>query len=335
MKTARGFSLVELMVAMTLGLVMAAAISAVFVASKRGVKSTEQIGELQENASYALRLVTEDLRQAGMMGPMSGTPLIVDTNLSLNGVAVASGSDCSGGGVNNASLPRDTAPAGSFLMLWGGIAASGVMSCLDSKAVTGTDILQIKRLAGPVATSSSWQTASLYLLMNSNNARFWPGSTAGEFTSPPITNGEYWRYIHHIYYIADETRGNLTVPVLKRRYLTIDGGNLVMADEDLVEGVERFHLMYGIDTDDDAIPNYYASASELTDADWIGSSGQRVVAARIYLLIRTQLSDANYDASISYTLGDMTPYSPADHYRRLLLQSTITLPNPQYQQLSF
>ncbi|ROQ22373.1 PilW family protein [Gallaecimonas pentaromativorans] len=335
----RGFSLIELMIAMTLGLVMAAAISAVFVASKRGVRSTEQVGELQENASFALRLISEDLRQANMLGPMTGTPLIINTNTELNGVTVQGGSDCLGGGVNNASLPRDTAPAGSFLMLWGGIAANGVMTCLGSTAINGTDILQVKRLAGPVATAATWQTGKVYLLANNNNARFWLGSTAADFAAPPITNGEYWPYLHHVYYLANEVRGTTTVPVLKRRFLSASASDCspgvapCMADETLVEGVERFHILYGIDTDDDAMPNFYASADNVTDADWIGSDGQRVVSARIYVLVRTVREDSNYTSAVSYTLGDQAAYTPGDHFRRLLLQTTVTLPNPQYLQV--
>ncbi|EKE68268.1 PilW family protein [Gallaecimonas xiamenensis] len=330
MSKERGFSLIELMVAMTLGLVMAAAISAVFVASKRGVRSTEQVGELQENASFALRLIGEDLRQANHLGPMTGTPLVVGLNTELSGVVV--GSDCLGGGVNNGTLPRDTAPAGSFQMLWGGIAADGVMGCL-SGAVAGTDILQIKRLAGPMATAATWRSDRLYMLANPNRARFWPGTTAGQFP-PPINNGEYWPYLHHVYYIANETRGSLTVPVLKRRFLTIDATGPHMADEALVEGIERFHVMYGIDTDQDAMANFYASADAIADADWIGTAGQKVVSARLYILARTLTADRDFDGNFSYQLGDQAAYAPNDHFRRLLLQTTITLPNPQYQQIS-
>ncbi|WKE64958.1 PilW family protein [Gallaecimonas kandeliae] len=330
MNRQQGFSLIELMVAMTLGLIMAAAISSVFVASKRGVRSTEQVGELQENASFALRMMGDDLRQANLLGLMTGTPLLVGLNTDLNGVAVAS--DCLGGGINNGSLPRNTAPAGSFQMLWGGIAATGIMACLTD-AVNGTDILQVKRLAGPAATAATWRTDRLYLLMNSNKAEFWPGTTAGQFPAA-INEGQYWPYLHHVYYIANETRGSLTVPVLKRRYLTVDGTGAHMADETLVEGVERFHVMYGIDTDKDGMANFYSGAESVTDADWIGSSGQRVVSARLYVLVRTLTEDKDYSGSISYQLGDQAAYLPNDHYRRLLLQTTVNLPNPQYQQLS-
>lgn len=329
----RGFSMIELMIAMVLGLIMAAAISAVFVASKTGVRSTDQVGELQESASFAMRLISEDLRQANMLGPL-GAPLVVGTNTDLNGVVV--GNDCFGGGVNNASLPRNTAPAGSFTMLWGGIAGTNPMVCSGTPTfspVTGTDILQVKRLAGPPATAATWRNDRLYALVNSTQVRFWPGTTVPVFPAG-IPDGQYFPYLHHVYYIANETRGTRTIPVLRRRYLTVDATGVHMADETLVEGIERFHVMYGIDTDGDALANFYASADTMPDADWIGSTGQRVVSARLYILARAREADPSFSGNFSYTLGDQAAYTPADHFRRLLVQTTINLPNPQYQQVN-
>ncbi len=61
----RGVSLVELMVAMLLGLLVVGAAMAVFLATKRTYVATESIGRLQETSRIAFELMARDLREAG------------------------------------------------------------------------------------------------------------------------------------------------------------------------------------------------------------------------------------------------------------------------------
>ena len=61
----RGASLVELMVALLLGLVVVGAAMAVFLATKQTYVATESIGRLQETSRVAFELMARDLREAG------------------------------------------------------------------------------------------------------------------------------------------------------------------------------------------------------------------------------------------------------------------------------
>lgn len=65
---ARGLSLVEVMVAITIGLILLAVISRVFVSSKTTYNLNEELSRLQENARFALEFIARDLRMAGYMG---------------------------------------------------------------------------------------------------------------------------------------------------------------------------------------------------------------------------------------------------------------------------
>jgi type IV pilus assembly protein PilW len=60
----QGFSLIELMIAMTIGLILTMIIGQVFINSKQVFSSTDQLGRLQENARYAITNVTRQLRQS-------------------------------------------------------------------------------------------------------------------------------------------------------------------------------------------------------------------------------------------------------------------------------
>ncbi|MGH8076521.1 MAG: prepilin-type N-terminal cleavage/methylation domain-containing protein [Lysobacter sp.] len=64
----RGFSLIELMIALILGLVVVAAAGGIFISNKRSFNATETIGRIQENGRVAFELMARDVRES------SGTP---------------------------------------------------------------------------------------------------------------------------------------------------------------------------------------------------------------------------------------------------------------------
>ncbi|MFA5677410.1 MAG: PilW family protein [Pseudomonas sp.] len=64
----QGFSLVELMVAMALGLILVLNVLHPLLASKRGFVLQQHLAEVQENARFVLTRISRDLRQAGMFG---------------------------------------------------------------------------------------------------------------------------------------------------------------------------------------------------------------------------------------------------------------------------
>lgn len=60
-----GFSLIELMVAMALGMILTLAIGQVFMSSRLTNTSTDESARMQENARFALQLIERELRMAG------------------------------------------------------------------------------------------------------------------------------------------------------------------------------------------------------------------------------------------------------------------------------
>jgi type IV pilus assembly protein PilW len=63
-----GFSIVELMVAITIGLIILTAVSTVFVSSKTSYNTQDNLARLQENARFAMQFILRDLRLAGYYG---------------------------------------------------------------------------------------------------------------------------------------------------------------------------------------------------------------------------------------------------------------------------
>lgn len=66
--TARGFSLVELMIALVLGLLVIGAVVSVFIANQQAFRTAESMARLQENARFAFEVLAREMRESG------GTP---------------------------------------------------------------------------------------------------------------------------------------------------------------------------------------------------------------------------------------------------------------------
>lgn len=66
----RGFSLVELMVAMTLGLLLMSGMFAVFAGNQRSAALNTELANMQESMRFALNAISDDVRMAGYQGCM-------------------------------------------------------------------------------------------------------------------------------------------------------------------------------------------------------------------------------------------------------------------------
>lgn len=66
--TQRGFTLVELMVAMVLGLIVIGGVVSVFLSNQQSYRANQALGEVQDNSRIAFELMARDLRDAGMTG---------------------------------------------------------------------------------------------------------------------------------------------------------------------------------------------------------------------------------------------------------------------------
>ena len=68
LKHTRGFTLVEMMIAMTISLILLLGVSQIFSSNKRSQKVTEGLARVQENARFAMKKISIDMRRAGYVG---------------------------------------------------------------------------------------------------------------------------------------------------------------------------------------------------------------------------------------------------------------------------
>ncbi len=80
----QGFSLVELMVAVTVGLILLGAVLAVFIANRGIYSSNKAVAQIQEDGRFALSFLQHDVRMAGYMGCAEDTQLNSILNVATN-----------------------------------------------------------------------------------------------------------------------------------------------------------------------------------------------------------------------------------------------------------
>lgn len=300
-----GFSLIELMIGMTLGLMLIAVITSIFLSSNRNYNEDDRFSRMQENGRFAINTLVTDLSMASFWGTLSDPSEITSGLTAVCGMAFDA---------NNPVMIVNNPASGS--------AVTSTFSCVNASNVwtggsTHADVIAIKRVVGNVTPSSSSPNPAVYLQIDNT-----VGTLLSTSPSAFVSGDTYWQYIPRIYFIRNYsvTAGD-GIPTLCRKEL--NGAGTGMSDVALIEGVENIQMEFGIDTDGDGIPNQYDSNPSATDIP-------KIVNAKIYVLVRSLTQDKNNPAnSKTYNLGSVTiDYSSTpDHYYRRVFDGTISLRN--------
>jgi len=311
-----GLTLVELLIAMSLSLVLSAAVITVFANNRHSFNQGENVQRMQDDARHALRELTFDISMAGNYGdllvPGSVTP---DGGLTLT-------SDC--GPVASPEWVYQTVQAGtgnslSVVALDDATAAQAAanFSCIGGGEFRpGTDIVSIKRVAG--ARTAARTNGRVYLRTNGTVGLLYKEPVVVPAVNVPAPNAD-WEYRPSVYYIRnfayDAGDG---IPTLCKKVLR--GAAPGMTTECLAAGIEDMQIEYGIDVNGDGYANIYAPAPTLLQM-------QTVVSARVSLLARTTDIDTRYDNENTYSLSNTQPYAPGDSFHRRVVSTTVSIQN--------
>jgi len=312
-----GFTLVEIMVAMTLSLVLGIAIVTVFVNNSHSFTQDDNILRMQDDARYALQQIAFDLSMAGHYAELL-TPIAVAQDASL-----AIGLDCGPAAEAN-WMYRTTQPATDdslSLIAIDNVASAQVVaghSCfLAGEVAPGTDVVSIKRVAG--AESTIFRSGGVYLRTNGTVGLLYRSPILGAPSVGIALPRTEWEYRPSIYYVRQfaNTLGD-NIPTLCRKVLA--GAGPSMVTDCIATGIENLQIEYGIDRTSDGNPNVYMSAPTLADM-------QNVVSARIFLLARTTDLDTRHTNQKTFSLSNAPDYTPADSFHRRVFSTTVAIQN--------
>ena len=312
-RAAAGFSLVEMMVAMTIGVLILLAVSEVFISNNRTFTELEKTSRQIENGRYAMQLLESELANAGFLGESLGWAF-------------------PGGG----SIPpacaedHDDIESTMGVPVFGenDVASSAAPSCLGSFK-TGNDYLAVRRASTCAVGSAGCEgfrageyhlRVSACLSSNSGDVTLerpaslagmsgvWGrGCAAGGGLAPT------YRYLSRLYYVRDGdilARAELQDPTAATKYVVTP----------LVDGIERLHFEYGLDSDGDGSVDAF-------DASPGGVEWDDVVAVRIWLLARNLDPTPGYTDGRTYRIPGLDDYTPNDNFKRQLYSSTVRLNN--------
>ncbi|WP_440053610.1 PilW family protein [Pseudoalteromonas sp. T1lg65] len=328
MSKVRGFTLLELMISMFIGLLLLGGIIATYISMQSTTRDTMHIGELQETGRLALSIFRRDIEQVGFWGTFYDEGFTEDNQ----SAEPNPNADCTGG-LNNGSFPNSQPT--NFRPIHAELTTNGAaMNCINN-ARTNSEVLQVKFLEGNPAVSdpATLQVSGLdrnryYFIAQQEQADFRAAQNVGQL---PSVNATVWPYSHHVYYLSEERNvqvddRNVTIPVLRRRRLTVNGG---MTDELVIEGVEQMHFLFGLDTDLDGRVDMYATTQTMSEADWERTRG--ILFVQIFLLVRTLSPDADLNLqNQTYVLGhgpNKRTFSFNDTFRRTVFTTTVSMHN--------
>jgi type IV pilus assembly protein PilW len=360
----KGFTLAELMVGMTIGLIVLSGVTSAYVASSKSGRDSQSSAEQVENGRQALEFIAYDLRHAGFFGQLANLP------------------------VAGAALP-DPCETADLVTMFQALAfpvqaydapAATPLTCLDAADyVAGTDILVVRRAASEaLAPTDVPQDGAIYLQANPINGELQVGDDANAigtaykadgaatsiFNRDGVTAAPIHRYLVHIYFIAPCTMpdgggenctganddGGNPIPTLKRLELSASGGVAQMNIVPLVSGVENIQFDFGVDnlpatvdvitglpgdgapdcldTDPGSGANAGVTPGCATANPGAIEEWTNVVSAQAHLLARSYRPDNSYTDGKTYDLGEgLAALTPGGSYRRHAYSTAVRLTN--------
>jgi type IV pilus assembly protein PilW len=327
---ARGWTLVELLVAMALSLLVLAGIAQIYLAAKRSYDIQTNLAEIQDVGRYVTELLTRDIRMAGYWDLMDINRATGGPPGSLTVLSPPPTGGCSTGNTDWGRMVtqkifgiNDTAPASS----------TPAYNCIATSDWLQGDVLTV-RYADPVAIPAAGPFTNTRLYIRT--APFQGSVTVGDpngNAQNTVTDPVYADHalVAHTYYVAAPIPTSCgTVPVFARKTLDSNGSP---RKESLVNGVEQLQFQYGVDTAiTPAIPVGDGSVNQYLDANQIQAPPcapgvacwNQVRTVRFWALVRANCPESGYTDTTTYQLGDIT-YKPNDRYRRTLYSSTVAL----------
>lgn len=289
-----GFSLTELMVAVTIGLIILAAVAGLFVNTNKASNNQNRLARVQENGRFAMYYLLRDLRMTGYMGCQSDV-----TDHLTNDLATTTGFYF---GTANLATPIEGiddvtsgttpawAPSGSTTLpasVWTGTAAA--IAKPDLIAIRRVDTASMQQITTQMASLTDKLTLNSTTNFQNNEVVLVADCTKADLVQVNVTNSTQLApatalskqydtattvlpYSTRTYYIRANKNG---VPSL---YRDDNGAGAV----ELVEGIESLKILYGVATPPNIQPSYYRKASAMSANDW-----KNVVSIKLGILART------------------------------------------------
>jgi len=324
----RGVTLVELMISITLGLLVLAALTTLFVNTSANRREIDRAAGVLENGRYALSVLQDDLSLAGFYGTLSVPTGTVATTACSN-------------------LVTDWKDSLTFHVRGSNQDDTALAACFTGTTLTpqkaNTDVIVIQRastcVSGPTAEAGcAAKTAS------TNEAYIQVSECGSEYVTTPLVldlgNAATFATL------KKRLAGGVTCDVdgsapirrfYKSLYYVDTSNNLIRADmaaaaaattpvytvTTLAEGVENIQFQYAFDTNNDGTADQFGQspADCSSSCSWSDAMG-----VRVWILARAPSSTPGYSNDKQLVMDDYS-VTPSDSFKRHVFSSYIGFVN--------
>ncbi|OUR65235.1 pilus assembly protein PilW [Methylophaga sp. 42_25_T18] len=332
-RSQKGMTLVELMIALVLGLVVTSAVIEIFIGSKQMYRVQDARARLQENGRFAIQFLSNNIRNAGYNGCATRGGSVPITNTLNN----------SGDFLWDFATGIQGFDATASAAIWSPAIVADITSPLS-----GSDVLTIRTMNEPVIrvtahpggtppgsaaiqvnTQNQLERFDIVMVTDCLTSAIFQITSANPNTSGSVTHNtgvgapgnatqalgkdytgaEIVKLTTKSFYIRNNADG---VPSLYQR---ISNDTAV----ELVEGIENMQILYGVDTDNDDAVDQYITAATVTNWD-------NVVSVRVSLLLRTLADNLVVGGAQTYSFNGVA-ITAADNRLRAVFSRTISLRN--------
>jgi type IV pilus assembly protein PilW len=345
-----GLSLIELMIALLLGVILTLGVTQVYLGTSQTYRLTDAIAHTQENIRFASSIMQRDVRGTGGFACLQNEG---DVTVKLQGARVVPlgdgilGWEAAGTGIGDEQDSEFVVAADGSAWSEGG--GAGIFPAeLAGEVVAGNDVLIVNSVqtlpvevtgstgveismdgatgipSGRIVLAVTDDCAAGELFQKANNATASSVTAAG--TAPPapgnsnatislnyIAGAKIASHSTAAYYIGVGTSG---APSLFRQRLdTAPEG-----PQELVEGVESMQVLYGVSTGTLKQANVYRTAADVTN--W-----QNVVSVRVAFIARSANGANSEDVTRVFNLLGTEVTAPTDRRARFVSTSTIGIRN--------
>lgn len=359
-----GLSLIELLVALTIGSLLIIGALTVYSNSRLSYSTNEAVARLQEQSRYVLSVIEPDVELAGyygftnspdtlrlIQGATPGSVLATASGLRQRPIPPADpnspvaaptvGASARACGTNFAVdvlLPVQGSNDAFVL----GPARTGACAPFGAGAALLTDTLTLRRVSTePTAVQAGrLQVYASRLRSRTAQQLFLDGVAPG----PINADNRVHDLIVRSYYVSRDSVGNAGLPALRVKSLTSVGGAPQFVDTEVMPAVEDLQVQFGIDTGDynsdgvvdavadvngDGIPESDGRATRYVSPDFPGLDRLQVVSVRLWIRVRAEQREPGFVDGRTYNYADVTytPAGAARNFRRVVMSRTISLRN--------
>ena len=292
MKKQSGFTLIELMISLSLGVAISWVVLDVSLNAMRNSRDIIATGDVIEKGVYLGDLLKREIKHAGFYGRITSTNVVLSPDSPQTDWCTVT-----------PTKRHLTTPV---------FGINNITSlCTDTGLLVDSDVLMIRRASTAVAPRLL-VAAQHYIQSNFDDVILATG-VAANFTLTGM-DGTTLAPIHEFYqdvYYVDSDKN------FKRRRLV----NGEIEDEPLIEGVDDFQVQYGIDTDADNIADTFTTTPLSNDY----SGWQNVKTVTVSLLISGE-AVSQPDAK-TYQYADKTNGPFNDKRKRRLFSFVVAVGN--------